>query len=85
MKIILNIAFNPGIYLEVKTWLFDKRPRKFSPSSINARSRAGAWSYVVHIISHDRNVVVTYGTLLLASQNYVHLRFIGILLLPFIL
>jgi len=27
-------------YLEVKTWLFDKRPCNFSPCSINARSRA---------------------------------------------
>jgi len=29
-----------SIYLEVKTWLCDKRPRKFSPRSINALSRA---------------------------------------------
>jgi len=34
------IQKNLSVYLVVKTWLFDKRARKFSPSSINARSRA---------------------------------------------
>jgi len=32
------------IYLEVKTWLFDKRPRKFSPSSTSALCRCVALS-----------------------------------------
>jgi len=40
VRLIIGLLTDRVIYLEVKTWLFDKRPRKFSPRSINARSRA---------------------------------------------
>jgi len=46
------------IYLEVKTRLFDKRPRKFSPSFINARSRA-VTQFIQHIVHVYRAIFFT--------------------------